>query len=110
VKDRRRFLLTSVAGVLGAPLAVGAQRARKMFRVGALATGSPEALRQGLRDAGYVEGLNLVIEWRDAEGNTERLGDLAADLVRLKVDVIVAATRRLPLPPRRRQRRSRSSW
>jgi putative ABC transport system substrate-binding protein len=48
-------------------------------------------LRQGLRDAGYVEGLNLVIEWRDSEGNTERLGDLAADLVRLKVDVIVAA-------------------
>jgi putative ABC transport system substrate-binding protein len=51
----------------------------------------PELLRQGLREAGYVEGLNLAIEWRDAEGKTERFGDLAAELVRLKVDVIVAA-------------------
>jgi hypothetical protein len=51
----------------------------------------PELLRQGLREAGDVEGLNLAIEWRDAEGKTERFGDLAAELVRLKVDVIVAA-------------------
>jgi putative ABC transport system substrate-binding protein len=48
-------------------------------------------LRQSLREAGYVEGLNLAIEWRDAEGKPERFGDLAAELVRLKVDVIVAA-------------------
>ena len=52
--------------------------------------GSPELLRQILREIGYVEGLNLAIEWRDAEGKTERFGDLAAELVRLKVDVIVA--------------------
>jgi putative ABC transport system substrate-binding protein len=47
-------------------------------------------LRQILREIGYVEGLNLAIEWCDAEGKTERFGDLAAELVRLKVDVIVA--------------------
>ena len=51
---------------------------------------SPELLRQGLREVGYVEGPNVVIEWRDSEGKPERFGDLAAELVRLKVDVIVA--------------------
>lgn len=49
-------------------------------------------LLQSLREHGYVEGLNLVIDWRDAEGKPERFGDLSAELVRLKVDVIVAAT------------------
>ena len=62
-----------------------------MFRIGVLGVGSPEPLRQSLREAGYFEGLNLAIEWRDVEGKTERFGDLAAELVRLKVDVIVAA-------------------
>ena len=62
-----------------------------MFRIGVLGVGSPELLRQSLRELGYVEGLNLAIEWRDAEGKTERFDDLAAELVRLKVDVIVAA-------------------
>jgi putative ABC transport system substrate-binding protein len=49
-----------------------------------------EAFRQGLRELGYVEGQNLVIEYRYAEGSQERLPNLAAELVRLKVDVIVA--------------------
>ena len=48
-----------------------------------------EAFRQGLRDLGYVEGQNLVIEWRWAEGRDERLPDLAAELVQLQVEVIV---------------------
>jgi len=48
------------------------------------------AFRQGLRDLGYVEGRNVVIEYRDAEGKLERLPALAAELVALKVDVIVA--------------------
>ena len=51
---------------------------------------SLEAFRQGLRDLGYVEGQNLVMESRYAEGSVERLPDLAAELVRLQVDVIVA--------------------
>ena len=81
-----------------APLAAEAQQAGKVARIGFLATnpaaGDPhlrEAFRQGLRDLGYVEGRNLVIEYRDAEGKLERLPALAAELVALKVDVIVAA-------------------
>ena len=76
----------------------------KVPRIGFLAAASPsaipariEAFRQGLRELGYVEGKNIVIEWRSAEGKLDRLPALAAELVRLKVDVIVtggpAATR-----------------
>ena len=93
--DRRRFLLTSLA-VLAAPLAAKAQQAAKIARIGYLSPNlatSPhlrEAFRQGLRDLGYVEGRNLVIEYRDAEGKVvERIPALAAELVALKVDVIV---------------------
>jgi putative tryptophan/tyrosine transport system substrate-binding protein len=94
--DRRRFLLTSLAGALAAPLVVGAQQAAKIARIGWLAGNRaasphlPEAFRQGLRDLGYVESGNVVIEYRDAEGKFERLPALAAELVALKVDVIVA--------------------
>jgi putative ABC transport system substrate-binding protein len=92
--DRRDTVLALLA--LGAaPLATEAQQAAKIARIGylspSLAT-SPhlrEAFRQGLRDLGYVEGRNLVIEYRDAEGKVERLPALAAELVALKVDVIV---------------------
>jgi putative tryptophan/tyrosine transport system substrate-binding protein len=87
--NRRRFLLTFLAGVVATPLAARAQQAGKVFRIGALG-GSPELLRRGLREVGYVEGPSVVIEWRDSEGKPERFGDLAAELVRLKVDVIVA--------------------
>ena len=73
-----------------------AQRAKKVWRIGFLAATSPsveaariEAFRQGLRELGYVEGKNIVIEWRWAEGKFDRLPDLAAELVRLNVDVIV---------------------
>jgi ABC-type uncharacterized transport system substrate-binding protein len=74
-----------------------AQQPGKVPRMGYLASGasraSPnaEALRQGLRDLAYVEGQNLAIEYRGAEGNTDRLPGLAAELVRLKVDIIFAA-------------------
>ncbi len=85
----RRTFITTAAGILVAPVAVEAQQTGKVFRIGALGA-LPELLRQGLREAGYVEGQNLAIESRDPEGQTERYGDLTAELVRLKVDVIVA--------------------
>ena len=94
--DRRDTVLALLA--LGAaPFAAEAQQAAKVARIGYLATNLaalphlPEAFRQGLRDLGYVEGRNVVIEYRDAEGKVERLPALAAELVALKVDVIVAA-------------------
>jgi putative ABC transport system substrate-binding protein len=77
--------------VLVVPVAV-AQQAGKSPRIGLLVPTSAsrtEAFRQGLRDLGYVEGQNIVIESRYAEGNADRLPDLAADLVSLNVDVIV---------------------
>jgi len=79
-----------------APLAAGAQPATKVPRVGILIAGSSpgqsylSAFRQGLHELGYVEGQSIAIEYRWAEGKYERLPDLAAELVRLKVDVIVA--------------------
>jgi putative ABC transport system substrate-binding protein len=83
--------------ILVVPFAAEAQQATKVHRIGRLLSGSPlsdnhllEAFRQSLRDLGYAEGQNLVIEARYAEGSLERYRDLAAELVRLKVDVIVA--------------------
>jgi ABC-type uncharacterized transport system substrate-binding protein len=84
-------------GILTAPLAVEAQPPTKVHRIGYFSQGSAlpefaphvEAFRQGLRELGYVEGKNLVIEYRYAEGSAERLRDLAAELVRLQVEVIV---------------------
>ena len=96
--DRRRFLLTSLAGVLAAPLAAEAQQARSPRRIGVLlvllspAGHEAQAFRQALRDAGYVEGRDVVIEWRSANGDYARLPQLAADLVERKVEVIVADT------------------
>jgi putative ABC transport system substrate-binding protein len=80
-----------------APFAAEAQQTRKVPRVGVLAGQSPElappilALRQGLSELGYVEGQNIAIEWRWTQGKVERYPDLAAELVKLKVDIIVAA-------------------
>jgi len=84
------------------PLAVAviaeAQQAKKVPRIGFLGAAYPstnaariEAFRQGLRALGYIEGKNIIIEWRWAEGKPERLPDLAAELVRFKVDIIVTA-------------------
>ena len=84
-----------------------AQQPTKVPRIGYLSTTSPsanvariEAFRQGLRELGYIEGKNIVIEYRYAEGKLDRLPALAAELVRLKVDVIVASG---PRATRRRQ-------
>jgi putative ABC transport system substrate-binding protein len=87
--DRRRFLLTSMAGALLAPLGAHAQPPAKIARIGVLATEYPEALRQSLRDLGYIEGRNLVFEIRETRGRADRFNDYAVELARLKVDVIV---------------------
>jgi len=95
---RRTFLGTLASGLLAAPLTVEAQQAAKVVRIGYLAANlaaSPhlrEAFLQGLRDLGYVEGRNVVIEYRDAEGKYERFPALATELVALKVDVIVVTS------------------
>jgi putative ABC transport system substrate-binding protein len=80
-------------------LSVEAQLAKKDPRIGFLMPGSRttyavriDAFRDGLRELGYIEGQNIAIEWRFAEGKSDRLPELAADLVRLKVDVIVTST------------------
>jgi putative tryptophan/tyrosine transport system substrate-binding protein len=93
--DRRRFLLTSLAGVLAAPLVAEAQRPGTLPRIGILtlsvasATPTFQAFRQGLRDQGYVEGQNATIEFYYAEGRPDKLREMATELVRTKVDVIV---------------------
>ena len=95
--NRRRFLRTVSVSLLAAPLVGEAQQAAKIARIGYLAANLAanrhlqEAFLQGLRDLGYVEGRNLVIEYRGAEGKPERFPALAAELVALKVDVIVTA-------------------
>jgi putative ABC transport system substrate-binding protein len=95
-----RFFLIVVA--LGAGAMAEAQQPKKVPRIGYLRAETPpavdiEAFRQGLREHGYVEGKNIVVEYRWADGNEERLRSLVAELVRLKVDLIVtsapAATR-----------------
>jgi ABC-type uncharacterized transport system substrate-binding protein len=97
---RRRFLGTAGASLL-APLVAEAQKPAKPARIGYLLTGaleSPEtraaldAFRQGLRERGYVEGQNVVIEYRTAEGRIERFPELARELIRLEIDLIVAGT------------------
>jgi len=95
--DRRAFL-GSLAGLLVAPLAAEGQSAGKVPRIGFLSATSPsdrrpllDAFRQGLRELGWVEGQNIVIDYRYAEDRVDRLPGLAAELVRLKVDLIVAS-------------------
>jgi len=94
--DRRVFLATAGIGLVSAPAIARAQQAGKVYRIGFLSlqsrlTSTTEAFQQGLRELGYVEGRNLIIEYRWADRKEERLPELAADLVRLKVDVIVTA-------------------
>src|SRR6202162_1239458 len=94
--DRRTFIGGVAGGFLAAPLAARAQQVGKVYRIGILETipaaqnaAKLDALRKGLRDLGYVEGRNLIIEYRSADCRAERFPDLASELVRLKVDLIV---------------------
>ncbi len=94
--DRRTFIGTLTGGLLAAPLAE-AQQVGRVPRIGVLAPGRPplehfDAFREGLRDLGYTEGQTILLEPRWDEGSTARHASLVADLVRLKVDIIVAGT------------------
>jgi putative ABC transport system substrate-binding protein len=95
VIDRRTFIATSAMAILAAPLAAEAQQASKVHRIGVLShDGAPpgllEAFLEGLHELGYVEGKNITIELRNAAGKNERLSALADELLRLKVDIILA--------------------
>jgi ABC-type uncharacterized transport system substrate-binding protein len=96
--DRRTFIVSTVGAALAGPRAVRAQQAGKVYRVGflwdtpAVWPHALAAFRQGLRDLGWVEGQNVVVEYRWTEGRFDRLPSLVEELVRLKVDVIVAPT------------------
>jgi putative ABC transport system substrate-binding protein len=93
------LIVTLTIGMLPELLTAGAQPAAKLPRIGVLQVGTAaatqdlfEAFKQGMRERGYVEGQHVVLERRFGEGRPERLPDLAAELVRLKVDVIVTST------------------
>src|SRR3989442_15300135 len=94
----RLATIAAACVLFSAPLAVEAQQPGKVYRVGILTNKASDpaearlwqAFRSGLRERGWIEGQNILIEFRAAEGNTARLPELAADLVRLKVDLIVA--------------------
>jgi len=95
--DRRRFLLTSLAGVLAAPLAAEAQQAGRVWRIGWLGISPPSSLPlksflQGLRDHGFVEGENVIIERRYSEGREDRHTAFVAEFIQMKVDLIVASS------------------
>src|SRR3974390_411270 len=110
---RRREFITLLSSTAAWPLVVRAQQS-KIARIGGLYIQTADAelfkkeLREGLRELGYVEGQNIAFEFRSAEGKLDRLPQLASELVRLKVDVIVAlytpcalaakqATREIPI-------------
>ena len=95
---RRRFLELVSGSLLAAPLVAEAQPVGKVYRIGFLGTATPSlmsawltAFREGLRERGYVEGKNIAMEYRWGEGKPERFPGLAAELVKLKVDLILTS-------------------
>ncbi len=104
---RREFIRIASAAVVASrsfwPLAARAQQPKKVPRIGYLSAGSPppnRAFWQGMREFGYVESQNILVDYRWAEGKPERLPELTADLIRLKVEVVFALARRRPSPRR----------
>jgi putative tryptophan/tyrosine transport system substrate-binding protein len=94
--ERRRFIEVIAGGFVAAPLAAEAQQAGKVPRIAYIRAEAPpaadiEAFRQGLREHGYVEGKNIVVDYRWADGNEQRLRAIVAELIRVKVDLIVAS-------------------
>ena len=95
---RRRTFISLLGGAAAWPFAARAQQAAKLPTIGLLVPGTPSShgqwfasLVQRLHELGWVEGRNVAIEYRWAEGRTERLAEFAAEFVRLKVDVIVTS-------------------
>src|SRR6266446_5001646 len=94
--NRRAFVCTLTGSLLATPLAAEAQQAGRVYRIGILTNKASDpaesrqwqVFRLGLRERGWIEGENILIEFREAEGNSARLPELAADLVRRKVDLI----------------------
>ena len=104
----RRTFLRTVAGLLIAPLAAEAQPAGKVYRIGWLGLPGQDAnadlvagFREGLRELGYTEGKNLIIEYRFADGHSERLAPMAAELVGLPVNAIVATSAQAAIAAKR---------
>src|SRR5262249_11987153 len=103
---KRRAFIALIGGAAAWPFAARAQQAEKKYTVGILSAGGENtalsvAFADALRELGWVEGRNVVFEYRYAENRPERLPELAADLVRLKVDVIAAAGTLAPLAAKR---------
>jgi ABC-type uncharacterized transport system substrate-binding protein len=93
------LVVVLAVGLILVPVVAEAQPAGKVYRIGVFWTATPtavarnnEAFTQALRERGYVEGQNVILERRYAEGRVERVGEIAAELVRIKVDVIVAGS------------------
>ena len=88
--DRRQFIGTAAGGLLAAPFTTLAQEPPKVPRIGVLGNvDGPvwDGFRRGLRELGYTEGRNVSVEWRWAEGKTERFADFALEFVQMKVDL-----------------------
>ena len=107
--ERRAFIVAMAGGILASPLAAEAQQAGKVYRIGLLDYSAPDAgrqawwtaFRQRMRELGYVEGQNVTFEARWAQGEDERLSKLAAELVGLKVDLIVTGGQNAALAAKR---------
>jgi putative ABC transport system substrate-binding protein len=92
---RRDFMKVVSAGILAWPLAARGQQSGKTWRLGFIAhryESFYDGLFEGLRELGYVEGQNLIVERRYAEGHAERFQDFAAEMVRLKADIVIVVT------------------
>jgi hypothetical protein len=107
---RRREFIGALGGAAAWPFAARAQAPTRIPRIGII-DNAPiwDQFRSGLRDHGYVEGRNIVLEYRTAQGKPDLLAAAAAELARLPVDVIATPARPRASPPSRRRRRSRSS-
>jgi putative tryptophan/tyrosine transport system substrate-binding protein len=97
-RTRKSFGIALLALLLALPFTADAQQPKKVHRIGYLSSVDPAtdsaraaAIRQALRELGYIEGQNIAIEYRYTEGNRDRFDEIAAELVRLKVDIIVVA-------------------